>query len=80
MRKLLKYISQSPSETTDESTARSIRLLNYLRGGLYRVNVNSDKNVMFREETREKTRKANIMRRVVIIAGQIEYEQDKMLD
>jgi hypothetical protein len=79
MCKLLQHLSQSPFKATGERTARSTRLINYLRGGLYRVNVNSGKKVMFREETRGKMRKANIMRRVVIIAAQIEYEQEKML-
>jgi hypothetical protein len=54
-------------------------LLNYLRGGLYRVNANSGKKVLFPEKTREKIRKADIVRRVVIIATQIENEQEKKL-
>ncbi len=77
MCKLVQHLSQSSAKATGEGTTRLIQLLNYLRGGLYRVNANSGKKVLFPEKTREKIRKADIVRRVVIIATQIENEQEK---
>jgi len=47
---------------------------------LYRVDANSGKKVIFRDEICVKTSKADIVRIVVIIAMQTEYEQGKMLE